>query len=170
MNDVKSVAVRQAGPGDLALLKRLRLASLADAPDAFLTTLAGEEAMTDAAWQERLDSNVAGERTKGFFALVDGEAQGLVVGVRRPDRADSVNLNALWVAPAARGRGTGRALVDAVAAWARECGCRRVTLAVIETNADATALYRACGFEETTRVTRDDPDRPRTEVGMALEL
>jgi GNAT superfamily N-acetyltransferase len=148
------------------LVKALRLASLADSPDAFLSTLADEEAMSNAAWRARLASNAAGLETAGFLALVGGEARGLVVGVRREDRADSVNLNALWVAPDARGLGAGRALVDAVCRWAQQIGRTRVTLAVVEKNDAATAFYRACGFAETQRTVREEGGRSRTEISM----
>ncbi len=52
----------------------------------------------------------------------------------------------MWVAPFARGRGVGDALVHAVAAWARQQDAKRVTLAVYPDNAGAIALYRRNGF------------------------
>ena len=170
MGGETTIAVRCVSADDLALSKRLRLAALADAPDAFLSTFADESAMSDEEWQARLDANVAGAHTAGFFAVVDGVARGLVVGVRREDRPDTVNLNALWVAPDARARGAGRALVEAVCTWARALGCSRVALAVGENNEVATMLYRRCGFTETKRRVRTTSARSYTEVSMALRL
>jgi len=157
-----AVTVRRVSSGDFELVKRLRLESLELAPGAFLSTLADERAMPEERWQERLDSNVAGVRTAGFLAVVDGEEQGLVVGVRPEGQPDAVDLNAMWVAPAARGRGAGRALVEAVCGWARELGCTRVTLCVIEGNPGAEALYR--GFVETSRCAPEDD--PRRQIRM----
>ena len=159
-----AVTVRRVTADDFEVVKQLRLESLERAPGAFLSTLAEERAMPEERWQERLDSNVAGVRTAGFLAVVDGEAQGLVVGVRPEGRPDVVDLNAMWIAPAARRRGAGRALVEAVCDWARELGCARVTLCVIEGNPGAEALYRACGFTEVSRCAPDDD--PRRQIRM----
>ena len=57
----------------------------------------------------------------------------------------------MWVDPSARRRGLGRELVEAVAAWARHCGARRLRLAVTDCDASrpAASLYRGLGFVET---------------------
>lgn len=57
-----------------------------------------------------------------------------------------LNVHDLVVAPDHRRRGVGRALLEAVAAGARELGCCRVTLEVRQDNAPARALYAAVGF------------------------
>jgi GNAT superfamily N-acetyltransferase len=54
-------------------------------------------------------------------------------------------LEDLYVTPAARGRGVGRALLAHLAALALECGCARFEWSVLDWNADAIAFYRACG-------------------------
>ena len=59
------------------------------------------------------------------------------------------HLYAMWVAPDARGAGVGRALVEAVVAWARGRGCGRLVLSVTETNRSARGFYEACGFADT---------------------
>jgi RimJ/RimL family protein N-acetyltransferase len=54
----------------------------------------------------------------------------------------------MYVAPEARGRGTGRALLDAAIARARAWpGVEQVQLAVMTANAPARALYVSAGFE-----------------------
>ena len=57
-----------------------------------------------------------------------------------------VNIHDLSVRPEWRGRGIGRALLRAVADWAREQGCCKLTLEVLDHNARARALYDAEGF------------------------
>ena len=56
-----------------------------------------------------------------------------------------------WVDPAARGRGIGRQLVEAISEWARTAGARSLRLAVTDcTEAQpAVRLYRGLGFEPT---------------------
>lgn len=55
-------------------------------------------------------------------------------------------LQELYVAPALRGRGIGRALLEATMALAREAGATGIDLATGETDAAARALYESCGF------------------------
>lgn len=57
-----------------------------------------------------------------------------------------VELEDVFVAPAARGQGLGRALVAAVLADAAARGCRVAGLTTNERNAAALALYRGLGF------------------------
>jgi GNAT superfamily N-acetyltransferase len=60
--------------------------------------------------------------------------------------ADDCWLEDLFVREAVRGRGVGRALVEAVVRSARGRGCRRVELDVNEDNPPALALYERVGF------------------------
>lgn len=57
-----------------------------------------------------------------------------------------LNIHDLAVTPAARGQRIGRRLIDRVVRQARELGCCKVTLEVLEGNAVAQSLYRATGF------------------------
>jgi hypothetical protein len=49
--DVVLPPVRPVGPDDWALLKHVRLTALADAPEAFYSTLVKEEHRTEAEWR-----------------------------------------------------------------------------------------------------------------------
>jgi len=55
-------------------------------------------------------------------------------------------MDGIFVAPAARGRGVGTALLDAICAEARTRGYSEVRLDVIDSNPRARALYERCGF------------------------
>lgn len=57
-----------------------------------------------------------------------------------------VNLHDVAVVPTHRGRGVGRALLAAVEAKARELGCCKLTLEVLDKNERALRTYRAAGF------------------------
>jgi GNAT superfamily N-acetyltransferase len=67
-------------------------------------------------------------------------------GCFRPYDASTIELKRMFVAAAHRGAGVGRAIVQALEAWARELG---YTAAVLETGVlqpEAVALYTACGY------------------------
>ncbi len=67
------------------------------------------------------------------------------VHVIAPDIAE---VKRMFVAPSARGRGLGRALLDALERTALELGCAVTRLDSAETLAEAVALYRSAGYVE----------------------
>jgi RimJ/RimL family protein N-acetyltransferase len=56
-------------------------------------------------------------------------------------------IRGITVDPALRGRGVGRALIDAAIDEARRRGARRLTLRVFAPNEVARRLYESAGFE-----------------------
>jgi GNAT superfamily N-acetyltransferase len=55
-------------------------------------------------------------------------------------------ITALVTIPEARGRGIGRALVEAAVEWARHEGCVRLSVTSAEHREDAHAFYPRCGL------------------------
>lgn len=102
----------------------------------------------DETWREWAAQAAAGVGRALFVVEDDAGWLGVVGGFRRVDPAE-VQLISLWVDPRARGRGVAQALIQAVAAWAREVGARRVVLFVQEVNAPGQALYAKAGFHPT---------------------
>ncbi|MET0384854.1 MAG: GNAT family N-acetyltransferase [Polyangiales bacterium] len=146
-NDGLVFEIRQVQAEDWELAKCVRLAALADAPDAFASTLAEELQLTEADWRARAANNAAAETSACFLALREGVPCGMAVGVLR---ADDAALNALWVAANVRRLGVGTSLTAAVSTWARERGAARISLEVTTSSAGAIALYRRLGFVEAS--------------------
>jgi GNAT superfamily N-acetyltransferase len=135
--------IRRLSVADAALLRRLRLAALLDAPDSFASTHAREAGMTEDEWRARL----TGERA-WFVAdeVALAAAQPSWTGV--PGRHDLISM---WVHPDHRGRGLAVALVGAVVDLARAEGAAEVELWVVDGNDAAAHLYTKCGFAPTGR-------------------
>ncbi|MEB2345167.1 MAG: GNAT family N-acetyltransferase [Deltaproteobacteria bacterium] len=78
---------------------------------------------------------------------------GFCAAQRRPAPAAArerarVEITELAVAPAARRRGAGRALVAAALAWAAAGGARRIEVRVAARNPAGQAFWRALGFAD----------------------
>jgi len=129
--------VRRAVIGDEAALRALRLQALTDSPQAFGSTYEREAARTVEDWRRWLAPGVT------FLLEADGEARGLVAGVRDPQDASVVNLMAMWLHPDFRGAGAADALVSSVKSWAAEVGAAQVRLNVVGDN--ERAGFRATG-------------------------
>ncbi len=86
------------------------------------------------------------------------------------DAGHRLDLVGMFVEPAARGRRLGAALVEAVAAWARERGAASLHLWVTTTNEPALRLYRRVGFRPTSRTQPLDHTPSLQEVEMVRDL
>jgi ribosomal protein S18 acetylase RimI-like enzyme len=123
-------------PDDWPRWRELRLAALAEAPHAFGSRLSDWQRATEDRWRARL-CDVA----YNVLAVLDGVPVGMVSGTAE----SPVELISMWVAPIARGRGVGDALVRAVLEWSERRGTA-TRLAVRQHNAPAIALYERHGF------------------------
>jgi ribosomal protein S18 acetylase RimI-like enzyme len=97
-----------------------------------------------------------------LLAFVDGEPVGLLNAFETVStfRAKPLlNIHDIAVTESWRRRGVGRALLLAIENIARERGCCKLTLEVLENNLSAHALYRQIGFGGY---------RLREEFGQAL--
>lgn len=81
-----------------------------------------------------------------FVARRDGVALGC--GALRIDAEGYGEIKRMYVLPAARGGGLGRAILEHLEAEARAAGLRFVRLETGVHQEEALALYRACGYVE----------------------
>lgn len=83
------------------------------------------------------------------LAFVDGEPAGLAIcieGFSTFACQPLLNVHDVVVHRTYRGRGLARLLLEKAEAVARERGCCKLTLEVLEGNHHAQAVYRACGY------------------------
>ena len=120
----------------------------------------------------RSDAWNAGHRADCRFVAVDGDR---VLGwvALSPYSARSVYQGVAWssvyVAPDARGRGVGRALVEAVIEASETAGAWSLLVGILPENGASLALHRRLGFRRIgvqRRLGRDLADRWRDVVLM----
>jgi ribosomal protein S18 acetylase RimI-like enzyme len=148
----------------LVVLAGAEARRLGGRPYAFSTKLVDwqGDGDTEDRWRNRLTGvpfNVVAE--------LDSRPAGMASSTM-PDSAEAVDLLSMWVAPFARGKGVGDALVGAVVGLAESHRVRRIVLRVIVGNQAAIALYRRHAFHATSQVDRN-PDGYREAV-MLREL
>ena len=141
-------AVRRAGPADARVLGRL----LHDFNTEFEERSPGPEVVADRV-RELMSS-------EDFAVLLVGSGpNGLAVLRFRPSiysQALECYLAELYVQPSHRGRGLGRALLEATMDLARERGADVMDLGTSEDDVAARALYERMGFTNRERA----PDGP----------
>lgn len=86
---------------------------------------------------------------RAILAYADGEPAGLAIcieGFSTFACQPLLNIHDLTVAPQFRGRGIAKLLLRKAEAIARQMGCCKLTLEVLEGNIVAQSAYRACGY------------------------
>lgn len=135
--------------------------ALVDLLDLYACEPIGGGIPLDAAVRTDLPARLAAFPTAAsLLAFADGQPAGLanaVLGFSTFAARPLLNLHDLVVAPAWRGHGIGRRLLDELEGMAREQGCCKLTLEVLGGNATAQRLYRANGFEPYSLDLRHGP-------------
>ena len=134
MTDLASRALlqlRDMSPGDIARVMEI------------------ERACFSMAWRETtFESLLRRTDTDLVVAITDGTLVGYAVAWTIVDQAELGNVA---VKEDSRGRGVGRALVDAAMDRVRRRGAEECFLEVRESNLSAQGLYQKCGFEVVGR-------------------
>lgn len=144
----KAVAVRPCGLHEAERLRGMRAWALSDAPSAFRQTAAEHEGITPEVWRHFLERRLAAGDAP-LVAETDGEWVGMVFAAMT-ENGDG-GIAGMWVCPEARGKGIGRALLNAALAWFQSHDVCRVFLAAARANEPALALARSVGFGPTGR-------------------
>src|SRR3954453_8638149 len=137
-----SIEVRHAEPRDAEAVAAIYNRGIAERQATFET-------------RARRPNEIAGwlEEGRPFIVAVDRDERTILgfagVSAYSPRRAYAgVGEHAVYVAPAARGRGVGVALLDALAEAAERAGYYKLTSRVFTTNEASLKLHRAAGFTE----------------------
>jgi ribosomal protein S18 acetylase RimI-like enzyme len=145
--------IRRVRPDDWAALRDVRLAALADAPYAFMSTLESEEGYDERRWREWITRTV-------FFLAWDGDRPvGVVGGFGLED--GGWHVISMWVCAQLRGTGVADRLIDAVAQHAHAKAAPALTLWVTDGNDRARAFYERAGFRGTGKRQPVRPDTPQ---------
>jgi ribosomal protein S18 acetylase RimI-like enzyme len=136
------VIARAAGGEAAALRELFREYAAWLGPEGWFTDLEAELAALPGGYEAILVARGGGEPVGcvAVRALEDGVCE----------------MKRLYVRPAARGSGVGRALATAIVEEARRLGYRTMRLDTLPTMGEAQALYRSLGFRETGRY-NDNP-------------
>jgi RimJ/RimL family protein N-acetyltransferase len=136
-----SLIARRLMPADAEAYKAIRMEGLVNEPAAFGSSLAEEAEQPDGYWTDRLGKNF-------MFGLFEDEALLGVAGFYLEGMEKvrhRAHLIGVYLRPAARGKGAGQLLLQAVIEKARQ-KANQLHLAVTTDNKPARRLYERMGF------------------------
>jgi len=160
-----SLRIEPARPADVPLLLGM-IRELAEFEKGLHEVVATEEGLADALFGERPGA-------EAVVARIDGEPVGFALfftNFSTWEGRRGLYLEDLYVRPAARRRGVGRALLAWLARLASDRGCRRLDWWVLDWNESAIRFYRDLGaraMDEWTvyRLTGEPLARLASEAG-----
>jgi GNAT superfamily N-acetyltransferase len=102
-----------------------------------------ERTLPDERYEQSWREFASGERMHALGARLDGRLVGIAHFFIHANTSgpDVCYLQDLFTAPDSRGHGAATALIEAIAAWARERGCMRLYWSTHESNATARSVY-----------------------------
>jgi ribosomal protein S18 acetylase RimI-like enzyme len=162
-------ALEQITQKNFLAYKAVRLWALQDAPGAFGSTYERESQFTTSEWLQRA-ANLSSNRAVGYLTTDKGLLCGIAGAFQDEHDPLQATLVSMWVAPAYRRSGNGRALIRAILAWGRAHSVRTLRLTVTANNSAAIAFYERNGFSFTgkTEPYPNDPSLVEREMSRAL--
>jgi GNAT superfamily N-acetyltransferase len=167
---IAQMRIRAIDPNELDLHRVVRLSALQDAPDAFGETFVEAAAKPMTYWEELTRSVTEPDRNVMFLACDGDDVLGCVYGLVNRVLADQGRVGGMWVNPAARRRGIGQALLEAVIEWSRRRGFKGLGLWAPAHSPAALALYAKAGFRQTGIRQTMPTHRNLDIVEMTLQL
>lgn len=161
---MSEVEVVRAAPADWHDVKLTRLRALADAPYAYASTLAREQAYDDEEWRRRVADGA------WYIARTRGQCVGIAATYTEQAQPRDQHLVAMWVDCDHRGAGTASRLVEAVLASCHEAGAETVSLWVADGSVRARRFYERVGFRPTGHRQPLPSNREVSEEQMRLVL
>lgn len=134
--------VRRVHAAEWKELREVRLRALADAPDAFASTLEREAAFPADVWRQRAQG---GPASANFIVREDGVGVGMAAVIAEP-APGRMQLVGMWVDPHHRHRGIAQALIGRAVRWSRDHQARELIAWVAESNTAARMFYARAGF------------------------
>jgi ribosomal protein S18 acetylase RimI-like enzyme len=169
-----SVHVARLHASDAAQYRELMLEAYELAADAFTSTAEERAAEPESFWIRRIADPTG--MSAAFGAFADRRLVGTVAleFSAKPKTRHKALVIGMYVTPSARGTGAGRALLDAVVAYARaKEGVLLLTLTVTDGNEPAVELYRSAGFEvfgiEPMAILTPSGFRAKVHMWLALQ-
>lgn len=155
--------IRPLQSHEVSLHRELILRALKDSPDSFGSTFAETETQPTPYWQNLTRSVTEPDRHVMFVAYAGESVCGSIYGLLQRERSGAGRVGGMWVDPAWRRQGIGRALLQAVFIWARQRNLKQLGLWAPAHSPAAVGLYHQAGFQETGR-RRPLPSNPLLEI------
>jgi len=170
----EDLRVRFLVPGDVAAFVALRREALEAAPLAFAASPEDDRGLSE----DFMRGSLSDPGEAAVIGAFEGDEDRLVgiAGVGRYAKRKQRHRAVIWgmyVTADVRGRGVGRALLDAAVSRAREWpGVRQVHLSVTDAAPEAARLYESAGFREWGVEPRslEAAGRSGSERHLVLEL
>jgi ribosomal protein S18 acetylase RimI-like enzyme len=134
--------VKRLGNGDGLLYRDIRLRATRDSPVELNETMEEAQTRPNSYWNDFVNQS---DRA-AFLAWEDGACGTISVSLDKCGEQNYGSIFAMWVEATGRGRGIGRALLDAAIGWAYERGVVWLSLFVSEGNNQAIGFYQGGQF------------------------
>lgn len=161
------IVIKPMLPDQWQLHKVVRTAALADAPYAYSTTLETAHKRSDGDWSRLTEQYISNPNSITYFVYNDDVPCGMCACVIAGDAAE---MFAVWVDPAHRRKGAGRALIDYACSWSEGKGAVKMKVGVYDDNPQALAFYRSAGFVDRGEINPELSNEERRVLMLARDL
>jgi ribosomal protein S18 acetylase RimI-like enzyme len=158
------IEIERITPQTALVFRDVRLRALLDSPTAFSSTYAKESALPDEEWMKR--SVRWSSEGAAMLLAFEGDVACGIIGSYQEEDPKRAQIISMWVDPAFRRAGVGKALIDAIVNWAWSRGVLELKLMVTSANPGAIAFYERMGFKMTGETAVYPNDSTITEYEM----